>query len=180
MEPWPLERAPDYVEPIGAWRIWVVIKTPRGPALRSVFFDQVWEPGSAAAATCRHGRRRLPAPWRRVPTHAAPAVECDCGIYGAASPDELLGYLDRDAPFTLCWAFGRVSLWGTVVECRRGWRASRAYPTRLLVPTVQGEVRRLRRRGDYDGVAQGLEAAYRVPVTLFEGRPRELLAPAAA
>jgi hypothetical protein len=29
---------------------------------------------------------------------------------------------------------GRVSLWGTVCECERGWRASHAYPAQLYVP----------------------------------------------
>jgi hypothetical protein len=31
---------------------------------------------------------------------------------------------------------GRVSLWGSVVECQDGWRASRAYPERLYVPSL--------------------------------------------
>jgi hypothetical protein len=29
---------------------------------------------------------------------------------------------------------GRVSLWGRVVECERGWRAACAYPARLYLP----------------------------------------------
>jgi hypothetical protein len=30
-------------------------------------------------------------------------------------------------------AMGRVALWGDVVECERGWRASHAYPLDLYV-----------------------------------------------
>ena len=30
-------------------------------------------------------------------------------------------------------ALGEVSLWGTVVECAHGWRASYAYPARIYV-----------------------------------------------
>jgi hypothetical protein len=29
---------------------------------------------------------------------------------------------------------GRLSLWGTVIESERGWRASHAYPSQLFVP----------------------------------------------
>jgi hypothetical protein len=53
---------------------------------------------------------------------------------------------------------GRVLLWGTVVECEHGWRASHAYPDRIYV-----------QRGadspllDRIGVAGGL-ASYGVPV----------------
>jgi hypothetical protein len=36
---------------------------------------------------------------------------------------------------------GRVRLWGTVVECERGWRASHAYPSRLLVALDDGRSR---------------------------------------
>ena len=35
-------------------------------------------------------------------------------------------------------ALGRVSLWGLVVECERGWRASHAYPERILLPVRPG------------------------------------------
>ena len=31
--------------------------------------------------------------------------------------------------------FGAVSLWGRVVETERGWRASCAYPRRIVVPS---------------------------------------------
>jgi hypothetical protein len=67
---------------------------------------------------------------------------------------------------------GRVSLWGTIVECDRGWRASNAYPAEIVVPA-----RSL--GGDpippLEEVALGL-GEYGVPVRLVEaGRPKELL-----
>lgn len=68
---------------------------------------------------------------------------------------------------------GRVALWGTVVECERGFRASSAYPVALYVPVGRGS-NALRRALD---LAAGLRR-YRVPVELL---PREQpdLAPAA-
>ena len=55
---------------------------------------------------------------------------------------------------------GRVLLWGTVVECRQGWRASHAYPERIYVHS-----------GAHDSLLDGEQlawalTAYGVPVEL--------------
>lgn len=57
-----------------------------------------------------------------------------CGIYGATLA-RLDPYL-RKAPGagSVARVFGVVALWGTAVECERGWRASHAYPLRTFVP----------------------------------------------
>jgi hypothetical protein len=47
---------------------------------------------------------------------------------------------------------GLVSLWGTVVECERGYRASHGYPRRIFVPADAGEPWRI----GWDEVALGL------------------------
>ena len=59
---------------------------------------------------------------------------------------------------------GRVSLWGTVVECERGFRASHAYPSRIYVPHED------ERRGEHLGSEElSLRlAAYGVPVEPLE------------
>jgi hypothetical protein len=60
--------------------------------------------------------------------HEAPDIRCSCGIHAARS----LATFDRPRP---AWppppVIGTVSLWGTVVEHERGWRARYAYPARL-------------------------------------------------
>ena len=75
-------------------------------------------------------------------------------------------------------ALGRVSLWGSVVECEQGWRAERAYPAALYLPALAASVSRgrlgrfLRRRRSAIGapeVARGL-AAYGVAVELIACR----------
>jgi hypothetical protein len=54
------------------------------------------------------------------------------------------------------WVVGEVSLWGTVVECARGFRASSAYPLRIHVPAEAAK-----RNGE---LVAGL-SEYGVPVT---------------
>jgi hypothetical protein len=51
---------------------------------------------------------------------------------------------------------GEVSLWGTVIECEHGYRASLAYPRRIYVPSDGAH-------WDWEKVADDL-SAYRVPV----------------
>jgi hypothetical protein len=63
-------------------------------------------------------------------------MRCDCGVYASSSASDA-------APFAVCYGssrryplariLGRVALWGTIVECDRGWRAELAYPDRLYV-----------------------------------------------
>ena len=84
-----------------------------------------------------------------------PLASCQCGIYATYLPE--LEPLLAEAPWeTGARVLGQVSLWGDVIECERGWRASRAYPERLYVPARGGKLSR-------EEVISGL-AAYRVPV----------------
>ena len=70
-------------------------------------------------AACPHG-------------HAAPSLECACGIYAARRPEDALVYLTgRDEASVVGRVLGRVALWGLVVEGEHGWRAERAYPVEL-------------------------------------------------
>lgn len=56
---------------------------------------------------------------------------------------------------------GHVSLWGTVVESERGWRASHAYPKQLYVPLAK------RNRGAANEIEKHLRD-YGVPVELLD------------
>ena len=66
---------------------------------------------------------------------------------------------------------GLVSLWGSVVECEHGWRASHAYPAAIYVPSFSSAA------GDPapEEIAAAL-AAYHVPVEIVTAsRPEELI-----
>jgi hypothetical protein len=72
-----------------------------------------------------------------VPAHAAPDQGCRCGIYAAPTAAQAAASVThptRPGDDIVHHVIGRVTLWGTVVECERGWRAERAYPASLAVP----------------------------------------------
>jgi hypothetical protein len=112
-------RTPDYAAPLVGWRVWRVAETRAGLRLLSVVYDDVWRPRRAAVAVCSHA-------------HEAPAAACVCGIHALADRTTAERYLvGRNDPWIVGRVLGLVSLWGTVVECERGWRAERGYPLRL-------------------------------------------------
>jgi hypothetical protein len=124
--------APDYAEPLDGWRVWRVVAREGGLLLGSVVKRTQWPIGEPLVADCL--RRRSPLRRRRS-AHDAPDFECECGIY--ATTLELVGrYLLDSFPIdAVALVLGRVALWGTVVECERGHRASHAYPLELYVPS---------------------------------------------
>jgi hypothetical protein len=162
--------APDYVEPVEAWRVWAV--GPDGPQLRlrSLLFEAVWEPGEPLVARCHHRRRSLRRPWRAVASdHEPPDEACHCGIYGVRERADASRYAALPLPgWAVCRAMGRVALWGEVVEAQTGWRASSAYPLELFV-AVPPRYRRPRRATRYEELAVAL-GAYGVPVHVTDAR----------
>jgi hypothetical protein len=147
--------APDYCEPVIAWRFWYAVESDGAAQLTSVYYPVDWPKRTALAAACDRPRF----PFFRL--HAAPAKPCRCGIY-AARPDALRTLIEDDPlqPATPT-VIGRVALWGHIVECERGWRASRAYPERLFVTSRGGTRERLAR------IAVGLRG-YGVPVAALQ------------
>ena len=126
-------RAPDYAGALIGWRVWVVVERDGGLRLASVLHDDVWPAHSPLVARCRRSDDRFAEPSDLAP-HAAPQEECSCGIHAGRDPDAVRTYLrGRDDPGTICRVLGTVLLWGSVVECEYGWRASHAYPHRLLI-----------------------------------------------
>jgi hypothetical protein len=165
-------KAPDYVEPTIAWRSWLVVAAGEGIRLSSVVFRKTWPPRRALEATCQRKVVAFPRIWRRKSTgHAAPTERCRCGIYGAREAELAASYVGNQLwqeeplrPPLLHRAIGRVSLWGTVVECEDGWRASHAYPERIYLP-IHG--------GCDDGMIEPRQLAvslgrYGVPVELID------------
>jgi hypothetical protein len=123
--------APDYVEPIVAWRVWRVADDGGEVFLRSLFHTSNWPRYEPLEAHCEASRLL---PWRWWGgRHDAPSEGCECGIYGA--PWSLIaselkrGILVRRRGLVI----GQVSLWGRVVEAAHGWRAGFAYPKRLFL-----------------------------------------------
>jgi hypothetical protein len=118
------------------WRVWRV-----GPdrLLRSVVYDEVWPAGTPVRAQCRKLGGR----------HAAPDPRCECGLHAAKDVADWVHYLGRADR-----VFGRVALFGAIVEGARGFRAEAAYPLELVVPAPVA---------DAAEVAAAL-AAYHVPV----------------
>ena len=129
-----LDAAPDLFEPFHAWRVWRVTKDGYRAVLASVSRPIIWPAGQPLVADCMRHRSRLGSFLRPGASHVAPAAHCACGIY-ATDLDHALDYLTQDAfPFEMATVLGSVALWGEVVECEVGYRASRAYPVALYIP----------------------------------------------
>ena len=104
------------VEPVIAWRAWALTghRDGTGLLLRPVAGrSRPWKPLEASEAACKAAR-----------FHAAPNIDCTCGLHGAHSPEILR---KAKTPAVL----GRVALWGRVIEHEHGYRAQFAYPQRL-------------------------------------------------
>jgi hypothetical protein len=166
----PHPEAPDYAEPIVAWRLWSVV-AENGLMLRSLFHSAVWPRRRPLLATCERWR-----PLGRMlgREHETPTEHCTCGIYG--SDLRLVGdYLEEPPGIgvdAVPRVVGLVSLWGSVVECEHGWRASHAYPAAIFVPSF---------RWGTDGELSPQEVwaglrGYAVPVEVVQAvRPAELI-----
>lgn len=147
-------RAPDYGEPVRAWRLWEVDDFEGAPRLRSVYRNAFWPVRARFEARCEAHKLRL---WRQA-KHAAPTETCTCGVYGVAFEVIRKFTVEDGLPPERSLAVGTVSLWGDVIECERGWRASFAYPSRLFMPLVCS---------DAEAKATGL-GDYGVPVELLD------------
>jgi hypothetical protein len=151
--------APDFAEALEAWRVWHVVSRKEGYRLGSVVKPTLWQPDEPLVARCL--RIMLVPSWlrrRRGREHGVPLERCECGIYAGWLPT-VAQYLDCAAGAPVALVLGQVSLWGTVIECERGFRASLAYPLRLFPPV--GAAPRGKHR--WDDIVPDLEA-YGVPV----------------
>ncbi|MCC6222952.1 MAG: hypothetical protein IT201_05615 [Thermoleophilia bacterium] len=164
--------APALIEPRVGWRVWDVVELDGALRLCSLAFWAVWPARREATAACR--RSLLEPALARLPPHYAPRERCGCGIHGTRTAAAALDFGRQVSrkPDSVARVAGRVSLWGTVVECEDGWRASHAYPSRLLVPAARAARRLVPGRGGLatapaEGVAAALEA-YGVPVDVVD------------
>ena len=114
-----LERAwaADTLRPAVGWKVWRV----EDEQLVSVLYGDPWPVEEPLEASCfRH-------------EHEAPWQSCECGIHAGRELAAWEHYLHVGAESR---AFGRVLLWGATVEGTHGWRAARARPVEIFVPTV--------------------------------------------
>lgn len=152
--------APDFAEPLDTWRVWTVVRRDGEYSLRSVVQRTVWPAGAALEAECLRCRNVVNV-LRGKRRHDAPDAHCECGIYGAGL-DRVGQYVAEAAFHGVARVLGRVALWGTVVECERGFRASHAYPAKIYVPADAGDPWRI----SWEDVALGLWR-YGVPIELL-------------
>lgn len=152
-------RAPDYLEPVTAWRTWIVGEGPEGPVLASVVRRAAWPARRPFAAECvdRGGR-----------VHGAPAQNCGCGVHATRLAEDAAYYVDVPSRRGLRAAIGTVSLWGSVIEGPEGWRASHAYPSSLFLLLREDEPGA---PAALERTAAGLER-YGVPVKIIDCRAR--------
>lgn len=128
-----MSAAPDYIEPFQAWRVWRVLRVDGTYRLGSIVQRALWPTDSALRAQCQRTRLFR----RRRHEHDAPDLGCECGIY-AGGLEQLRLYVTEGLRAPLSRVIGQVALWGTVVECEHGFRASHAYPSLLYVPEDVG------------------------------------------
>jgi hypothetical protein len=164
----PPDRAPDFVEPIVGWRLWLVVADGGYLWLESMLYPIRWSPRRALDARCVPHRRCYfcnPREVEMFPTHPAPDEECQCGIYAARSPETLAPYLDSAllGRMAVERVLGRVRLWGKVIAAERGWRGEHAYPDAIYVPNRLTPKQELHKAVE---VAGGLRD-YGVPVELL-------------
>lgn len=160
------ERAPDLLEPVLGWRLWLLVEEGGYLWVESVLYPTRWWPRRAVDASCAVGGRRHPSASscrEALPAHVAPHPGCECGVYAVRTPDALLPYLDSAYSRRVGSGFvlGRVRLWGTVIAGERGWRAEHAYPDAFYLPG----------RGNGARVAAAALGDYLVPVEIVD--PRE-------
>jgi len=139
--------AAEALQPAVGWKVWRVEEG----RLRSVLYGDLWPVDEPVRAVCR---RPLRSP------HDAPSRVCECGIHAGRELSAWEHYLAVEPDARV---FGRVLLWGSVIEATSGWRAAQARPVEIFVPSAVT---------DPVEVAEGLRA-YGVPVHV----PEQLVAP---
>jgi hypothetical protein len=132
----------DALRPAVGWKVWRV----EDGLLRSVLYGDVWPVDAPVQATCRRPTHV---------THDVPSPSCECGIHAGRELAAWKHYLAVGAEGRV---FGRVMLWGSVVEGAAAWRGALARPVEIVVPEAVT---------DRHEVAEALRA-YGVPVNVLE------------
>lgn len=172
-----MTRAPDVIGPLVGWRAWYIRDTAEGWRLFSIHYSEPWPAGRRFEAACHRGRYVSTAEESTHARHDAPGRQCLCGVYAAKDVEQAKQYLVPSyaglegglppGPDYIPRAVGQVNVWGRVLDCPLGYRASSAYPARLWIPTRRPDGKRV----DVEAVALDL-LAYGVPVDLLDAGPQ--------
>jgi hypothetical protein len=107
-------------QPVIGFRDFVLRTSIDGPILMSRN-DHPWPYRKRMRALCAAANHGQP-----FSKHDAPRVDCNCGIYAYARPDDkALQQTD------VVW--GEIAMWGEVLICETGYRAQFAYPLNLFM-----------------------------------------------
>ena len=105
----------DYVAAIVGYRVWEI-----GPSGLEGISIGTWPPLVPMRAVCDQK------------CHQAPQEYCQCGMWGFKTVEDLGECLAMYGPLRADkYVAGRVYMWGTAVECEKGWRVEYAYPAEL-------------------------------------------------
>jgi hypothetical protein len=143
----------EELRPAVGWKVWRVEHDADSAHLRSVLYGDLWPVDEPVHAACHRMLRS---------SHDAPSPGCECGIHAGRSLEAWDHYLAVDPESRV---FGRILLWGSLLEATEGWRAAFARPVEIFVPSAVTDGPR---------VAEGLRA-YGVPVHLLDVVAEELL-----
>jgi hypothetical protein len=105
------------MEVITGWRMWAI----GGGRLIAISQETPWPVRQVFQAVCEGGDNH---------SGPAPDRDCNCGIWAFKTMEDLVAGLNRDHVHDLR-VFGKVALWGRVIETTKGYRAEKAYPTEL-------------------------------------------------
>jgi len=92
-----------------------------------------WPKGTPAHAICRAIYHDAPDPeWAAImrAAHRPPVESCSCGLYALKSPRHARAQPELASEIL---AYGKVALWGKVIEGTDGYRAESAYPLELYL-----------------------------------------------
>lgn len=102
--------------------------------LRPWFFfedGRAWAPRKASIAKCCAAQV--------LRNHDHPDRSCTCGFWAFRDESDMHEYGDGKDVILLGFVpvYGQVSLWGSLIEHEYGWRASKAYPYTIKVPSSE-------------------------------------------
>lgn len=129
------------ISPVTAYRLWYVPLQPR-LEMHSYYVQTLWSPCVRLEAECHNHMTCVCSEdfWVTTKREHEGDTTCTCnaGIYGWSTLEqgfdaymrevESMAGLNAEEPTLNRVAFGKVYLWGKVVECERGFRGQYAYP----------------------------------------------------
>lgn len=128
--------------------------------LRSHTYQEFWPIGKVLTAACRDFSPAGP--------HDSPGLIHECGIHGVKTRAQLVPWIPSYS--SVIKLYGKVSLWGTVIDHEEGYRAQYAYPYAIYVDLSTPFETLSKQFGSRFEVARYLRHTYKVDVEVREDR----------